>query len=201
MLGPPQESWGCVLVGIGAVSGVLGVLFALAQHDLKSLLAYHSVENIGIITMGIGVGVIGQARHGGGGRTGFRRRTTARGQSRSLQGAALPCAGAVLHGAKTAAIDQLGGLGKKDAARGGMFPGWVSGDQWAAALQRVCERIPDLPRRVRRRPRFKCNGRHSGAGDHRVPWAYRRSGGGVFRQGIRDCLPWRAAKRGRSRRT
>src|SRR2546428_6845723 len=37
----------------------MGVLFALAQHDLKRLLAYHSVENIGIITMGLGVGVLG----------------------------------------------------------------------------------------------------------------------------------------------
>jgi NADH:ubiquinone oxidoreductase subunit 5 (subunit L)/multisubunit Na+/H+ antiporter MnhA subunit len=42
-------------------SGVLGVLWALAQHDLKRLLAYHSVENIGIILMGLGVGVLGAA--------------------------------------------------------------------------------------------------------------------------------------------
>jgi hypothetical protein len=48
-LGPPLAWWGWLLVGIGLTSGVLGVLFALAQHDLKRLLAYHSVENIGII--------------------------------------------------------------------------------------------------------------------------------------------------------
>ena len=35
------------------------MLFALAQHDLKRLLAYHSVENIGIIVMGMGVGLLG----------------------------------------------------------------------------------------------------------------------------------------------
>ena len=35
------------------------MLFALAQHDLKRLLAYHSVENIGIITIGLGVGLLG----------------------------------------------------------------------------------------------------------------------------------------------
>jgi len=58
-LGPPAAWWGWVLVGAGAVSGIVGVLFALAQHDLKRLLAYHSVENIGIITMGLGVGVLG----------------------------------------------------------------------------------------------------------------------------------------------
>ncbi len=58
-LGPPPLWWGWTLVGIGLCSGILGVLFALAQHDLKRLLAYHSVENIGIITLGIGLGFIG----------------------------------------------------------------------------------------------------------------------------------------------
>ena len=48
-LGPPQPWWGWLLIAIGASSGVLGVLFGVAQHDLKRLLAYSSVENIGII--------------------------------------------------------------------------------------------------------------------------------------------------------
>jgi hydrogenase-4 component B len=39
------------------------VLWALAQHDLKRLLAYHSVENIGIILLGLGLGVLGTAYH------------------------------------------------------------------------------------------------------------------------------------------
>ena len=58
-LGPPPIWWGWLLCGIGLTSGVLGVLFALAQHDLKRLLAYHSVENIGIIALGLGLGVLG----------------------------------------------------------------------------------------------------------------------------------------------
>lgn len=45
----------------GIVSGILGVVYALGQHDLKRLLAYHSVENIGIILIGIGVGMLGVA--------------------------------------------------------------------------------------------------------------------------------------------
>jgi len=53
--------WGLVLVVLGMVSGIVGVLFALGQHDLKRLLAYHSIENIGIITMGIGTALIGSA--------------------------------------------------------------------------------------------------------------------------------------------
>jgi hydrogenase-4 component B len=60
-LGPPENWWGLVLVGVGLSSGILGVLFALAQHDLKRLLAYHSVENIGIIALGMGIGLIGLA--------------------------------------------------------------------------------------------------------------------------------------------
>src|SRR5262249_50613319 len=51
--------WAWVLVGIGLLSGIWGVLFALAQHDLKRLLAYHTVENIGIIALGLGVGLLG----------------------------------------------------------------------------------------------------------------------------------------------
>ena len=52
-------SWAAVLIAVGALSGILGVLFAIAQHDVKRLLAYHSVENIGIITLGLGIGVLG----------------------------------------------------------------------------------------------------------------------------------------------
>jgi hydrogenase-4 component B len=63
LLGPPPAWWGVVMIAVGSISGVVGVLQALAQHDLKRLLAYHSVENIGIIALGIGVGLLGQS-HG-----------------------------------------------------------------------------------------------------------------------------------------
>jgi len=50
--------WGALVLVFGLVSAVLGVLYALMQHDLKRLLAYHSVENIGIILIGIGLAMI-----------------------------------------------------------------------------------------------------------------------------------------------
>ncbi len=52
--------WGFLVLVIGAVSALLGVMYALMEHDLKSLLAFHSVENIGIILLGIGAGMIFQ---------------------------------------------------------------------------------------------------------------------------------------------
>ena len=53
--------WGFIVLTVGALSALLGVMYALMEHDLKSLLAYHSVENIGIILLGIGAGMIFQS--------------------------------------------------------------------------------------------------------------------------------------------
>ena len=52
----------CLLI-MAAISGVGGVLYALGQHEIKKLLAYHSIENIGIIALGLGIGMIGHAYH------------------------------------------------------------------------------------------------------------------------------------------
>jgi hydrogenase-4 component B len=60
-LGVPRLSWSVLMLSLGAVSAVLGVLYALMQHDLKRLLAYHSIENIGIILLGLGAGMMALA--------------------------------------------------------------------------------------------------------------------------------------------
>jgi len=54
----PPNWWGVTVLTIGTVSAVLGVLYALMEHDLKRLLAYHSIENIGIILMGLGAALM-----------------------------------------------------------------------------------------------------------------------------------------------
>lgn len=54
VLGHGPEWWGITIIVIGAVSSVIGVLYALMEHDIKKLLAYHSIENIGIILLGVG---------------------------------------------------------------------------------------------------------------------------------------------------
>lgn len=50
--------WGGAIIIIGAVSSLLGVLYALSEHDIKKLLAYHSIENIGIILLGFGSALV-----------------------------------------------------------------------------------------------------------------------------------------------
>jgi len=57
-MGPPPNWWGVTILTIGTISAVLGVLYALMEHDLKRLLAYHSIENIGIILMGLGAALM-----------------------------------------------------------------------------------------------------------------------------------------------
>jgi hydrogenase-4 component B len=56
LLGGGPAWWGGLVLAAGALSALLGVLYALMEHDLKRLLAYHSVENIGIIFIGLGAG-------------------------------------------------------------------------------------------------------------------------------------------------
>jgi len=113
-LGPPPEWWGWLLIAIGVSSGVLGVLFALAQHDLKRLLAYHSVENIGIIALGLGVGLLGVSwKQPTMAVLGFAGGLLHVLNHAVFKGLLFLGAGAVIHGAHTGEIDALGGLQKK----------------------------------------------------------------------------------------
>lgn len=59
LIGTPSKSISYAVLIISIVSALYGVLYAITQHDLKRLLAYHSIENIGIIGMGIGTGMLG----------------------------------------------------------------------------------------------------------------------------------------------
>ena len=63
LLGRPAWWWSMVVLALGGITCVMGVLYALMQHDLKRLLAYHTVENIGIIFIGLGLALAFKA-HG-----------------------------------------------------------------------------------------------------------------------------------------
>jgi hydrogenase-4 component B len=121
-LGPPPAWWGILLLIIGALSGILGILYALAQSDLKRLLAYSSVENIGVIALGLGVGLLGQASG--------QPLVSATGYAGALfhvlnhalfKGLLFLGAGSVLHAAATRNMEKLGGLLKTMPRTGILF--------------------------------------------------------------------------------
>jgi len=107
----PPLFWGVFILLCGACSGFLGVVFAIAQHDIKRLLAYHSVENIGIILIGLGIALIGKATQQTGlivlGLSGCLLHVLNHSLFKSLL---FFGAGAVIHETNTKQIDQLGRL-------------------------------------------------------------------------------------------
>jgi hydrogenase-4 component B len=110
--GPPW--WGGIVLGVGAISALLGVLYALMEHDLKRLLAYHSVENIGIILIGVGAGLI---FHSYGLMTlatlGLISGLYHTINHASFKGLLFLGAGSVLHATGTRNMEEMGGLIKR----------------------------------------------------------------------------------------
>ena len=105
---------GIIILVISLISGVLGVMMAIVQHDLKRLLAYHSIENIGIIGIGIGLGVIGLATN----NTALSLLGFSGGLLHVLNHSLFKSllffnAGSVYHATHTRNIEHLGGLMKK----------------------------------------------------------------------------------------
>ncbi len=114
LLGSPPAWFGWTLFGLGLVSGVLGVLWALGQHDLKRLLAYHSVENIGIILLGMGVGVLGMVYgHPVVALLGFMGALLHTLNHALFKSLLFLGAGAVVRATGTREIDRLGGLARR----------------------------------------------------------------------------------------
>ncbi|NLY82492.1 MAG: hydrogenase [Clostridiales bacterium] len=114
LLPTPPSLWGTIILTVGSISGLLGVVFAIAQHDIKKLLAYHSVENIGIILIGLGIAFLG--------RTYNQPEWVALGMAGCLlhvwnhslfKSLLFFGAGSVLHSTGKRNLDIMGGLGKK----------------------------------------------------------------------------------------
>lgn len=110
----PPAWWGMLLLVLGAVSAVGGVIFAISQHDLKRLLAYHSIENIGIIALGIGTALLG--------KNSGNPALICLGMGGALlhvinhaifKGLLFLGAGSVIHASGTREIDRMGGLAKQ----------------------------------------------------------------------------------------
>ena len=121
-LGPAQDWWGWTLIGVGAASGLLGILMALSQRDLKRLLAYSSVENIGIICLGIGLGLLGTSQGMAAlAFAGFAGAMLHVWNHAAFKSLLFLGAGAVAHATGTRNIEQLGGLLKKMPSTGLAF--------------------------------------------------------------------------------
>jgi hydrogenase-4 component B len=114
LLPPLPVAGGAAILALGAASAVLGVAYALGQHEIKRLLAYHSVENIGIILMGVGVGLLGRSLG--------RPEVELLGLGGALlhvwnhalfKGLLFLAAGSVIHASGTGEIDRLGGLARR----------------------------------------------------------------------------------------
>lgn len=113
-LGTPPNWWGVTVLSIGTISAVLGVLFALMEHDLKRLLAYHSIENIGIILMGLGAALMFQ--HSG--HPVLAALALIAGLYHTInhalfKGLLFLGAGAILHATHTRNMEEMGGLIKR----------------------------------------------------------------------------------------
>lgn len=103
-----------LLLGIGAVSGIMGILFALAQRDLKRLLAYSSGENMGIVALGLGLGLLGVHHHlPAVAALGFAGALLHVLNHALFKGLLFMGAGAVAQATGTRNIEQLGGLLKR----------------------------------------------------------------------------------------
>ena len=111
MLGGGPEWWGITVLIVGAVSAVLGVIYALMENDLKKLLAYSSIENIGIILLGIGASMLFKAY----GMNALASLALMAGLYHILnhtvfKGLLFLSAGSVLHAMHTKNMEKLGGL-------------------------------------------------------------------------------------------
>jgi len=114
VLPPPPPSWGALLLALGGISAVFGVVCALGQHDLKRLLAYHSVENVGIIAMGLGLALVGRSL----GRGDLVLLGLAGGllhvwNHALFKGLLFLCAGSVVHATGHRDMERMGGLSRE----------------------------------------------------------------------------------------
>ena len=192
---PPAAGW--VVIGLGATSALLGIAFAFAQNDFKRLLAYCSVENIGVILIGVG-GALLAVTHG------------------DAPWGRLALAGALLHVWNHGAFKSLlfFGCGVRAARHGhagdeparrivahdavdcGAVRARIGRRVGSAAAQRICQRMAGVSRALRRSDEQGAIGvgrhaRRDHAGDGRG------GGDGEFRQGGSDDFPRRTAHAGR----
>lgn len=135
-LGPPEPMWAVTLLGLGAVSGLFGIIAALAQHELKRMIAYSSIENVGVICLGLGLGLLGHSLQNPvlsyWGFTGALLHVLHHGLMKSLL---FLCASSVRMATGERSLDRMGGLLKRMPWTGALF---LVGGLAISALPPLC---------------------------------------------------------------
>ena len=192
--GVPPLWWGVMLLVLGMITAFIGGLYALMEHNIQRLLAYHTLENIGIILLGLGAFVTGVATS----NTTLMVLGFIGGMYHLINHSLFKTtlflgAGAVWFRTGHRDIEKLGGIGKKMPLISLSMLVGADGDGRAAAAERLCRGVGDLSVLLRARPerriyrtpaRPAAGGR---AGD------YRGAGGDVYGESLRRDLPRRAA--------
>jgi formate hydrogenlyase subunit 3/multisubunit Na+/H+ antiporter MnhD subunit len=110
-LGPPPPWWGAVLIAVGAGTAVVGIALATYQRDIKRVLAYSSVENVGLIVLALGVGLWGGATgHAAVAALGVTACLLHVWNHAAMKGLMFFAAGSVVHATGTRDMERLGGL-------------------------------------------------------------------------------------------
>lgn len=135
-LGPPEPMWAVTLLGLGAISGLFGIIAALAQHELKRMIAYSSIENIGVICLGLGLGLLGHSLQNPvlsyWGFTGALLHVLHHGLMKSLL---FLCASSVRIATGERSLDRMGGLLRRMPWTGALF---LTGGLAISALPPLC---------------------------------------------------------------
>ena len=141
----PAPEWsGLLVLGIGLLSALGGVLYALFQHDLKRLLAFHSIENVGIVALGLGASILFASD----GEATWAAIAFAAALLHILNHAIFKAllflgAGAFERAVGALELDRLGGLLRRMPWTGGAFLVGADGDRRRAAAERVCLGVAD----------------------------------------------------------
>jgi hypothetical protein len=190
--GVPPLWWGVMLLVLGMITAFIGGLYALMEHNIQRLLAYHTLENIGIILLGLGAFVTGVAPNSTLMVLGFIG-----GMyhliNHSLFKTTLFLGAGRCGSAPAIAISKSWAASAKNAADFARHAGGPDGDGGAAAAERLCRRVGYLPVLLQTEHRRRVYRPPAGAAAGGRPGDYRRAGGDVYGESLRRDLPRRAA--------
>ena len=201
LLGPPTWSASVIVLFLGGITAVMGILYAMMEKDLKRLLAYSTIENVGIIFVSLGLALAFQAnglKLGGGAR---------------LHGGTIPCAqpfllqeSVVFRGRRCPDVDRRAGHGQArrphppDAVHQLRLSRRLRRDIGASAVQRLRVGMAHLPGRVAKPGVTAMGPEDHGARGRGAAGLGCSIGSRVFRQGIRRDFSWTTAQPGRGKR-